>query len=293
MLRGVASLLQDSSSQVLSSAADLSSNSLALADNTSQTAANIEETSASIEELASMTARNAEHADTAKILARDARTSADNGATDMTELFAAMKDIQASSDDISRIIQTIDEIAFQTNLLALNAAVEAARAGEAGLGFAVVADEVRSLAQRSAQSARETSERIHRAVDQTNRGVLLAEKVSTGLQRIVTGNQELDQLAVEVATASAEQRKGIELLRNSTVQMDQMTQANAVNAQAAAEASDALREQANRMSSAVRMLREMVEGAQPAESAPTPSAPSTTTAPPPRLRAARAGVLAR
>ncbi len=260
VLRQVAAVLRDSSRQVSESADDVSRSSEALATNASRAAANIEETSASIEELAGMTARNVEHAETAKTLAREARTAADRGAADMAELNAAMREIRSSSDDIARIIKTIDEIAFQTNILALNAAVEAARAGEAGLGFAVVADEVRSLAQRSAKSARETGVRIDAAVTKTRQGVQLAERVSDGLQHIVQGNQRLDVLAAEVASASAEQRKGIELLRHAAVQMDEMTQGNAAHATAAAESTRDLRAEAECMSEAVRTLRQLVEG---------------------------------
>ncbi len=268
VLRQVASALRASSRQVQGSANEVSRSSEALADNASRAAATIEETSASIEELSSMTSRNVEHAETAKSLAREAHTSAERGAADMAELDEAMHEIRASNDDIARILKTIDEIAFQTNLLALNAAVEAARAGEAGLGFAVVADEVRALAQRSATSARETGERIQAAVNKTQRGVELAERVSAGLQQIVQGNERLDTLAAEVASASAEQGKGIELLRRSTLQMDEMTQGNAANATAAAESTRDLRSEASRLSEAVETLRQLVEGDGRAESEP-------------------------
>ena len=149
-----------------------------------------------------MTKRNAEHAAQANTLAQEARNAAEMGATDMQAMTTAMHEIKTSSDDIAKIIKTIDEIAFQTNILALNAAVEAARAGEAGAGFAVVADEVRTLAQRSAQSAKETANNIANAVTKTAQGVHISEKVAASLQEIVTKARQVNELVAEVATAS-------------------------------------------------------------------------------------------
>jgi methyl-accepting chemotaxis protein len=119
-------------------------------------------------------------------LAKQARQAAERGADDMQAMSQAMQGIKTSSDDIAKIIKTIDEIAFQTNILALNAAVEAARAGEAGMGFAVVADEVRSLAQRSAQAAKETAAKIEGAIAKTTQGVEINVKVAQALHDIVT-----------------------------------------------------------------------------------------------------------
>src|SRR5690606_32986476 len=115
-------------------------------------------------------------------------------AADMGAMGAAMREIQSSSDEIRKIIKTIDEIAFQTNILALNAAVEAARAGEAGMGFAVVADEVRALAQRSAQAAKETAAKIENAVTRTHQGVALTSKVEQALNEIVSNSRRVDEL---------------------------------------------------------------------------------------------------
>lgn len=260
VLRNIANDLQGSSSEVLGSANELAEASRKLANNAIDAAASIQETSSSLEELASMTARNAEHAQSAKELALRARSAAETGATDMVTLYEAIGDIEASSNDVVKIVQTIDEIAFQTNILALNAAVEAARAGESGLGFAVVADEVRSLAQRSAAAARETAARVQGAMTKTRLGVQLAEKVSGGLQEIVEGNQKLDDLAGEVASASAEQSKGIEMLRAAVFQMDQVTQGNAANAEDTAGSAGRLDQQASLLRKAVVDLLEVVDG---------------------------------
>jgi hypothetical protein len=159
-IKGVITNLAGTSVQLTASANQVASSSHSLAEGSGEQAASLEETSSSMEEMSSMTRKNADSAQRANEIAKQARTAADAGASDMQRMNAAMAAIKTSSTDIAKIIKTIDEIAFQTNILALNAAVEAARAGEAGMGFAVVADEVRNLAQRSAQAARETAAKI-------------------------------------------------------------------------------------------------------------------------------------
>ena len=182
-LRSLGHALGGGANQVTAAATQVSSSSQSLAQGASEQAASLEETSSSLEEMSGMTNRNAENATKANELARQARQAADTGASDMQAMSAAMNDIKTSSDDIAKIIKTIDEIAFQTNILALNAAVEAARAGEAGMGFAVVAEEVRNLAQRSAQAARETADKIEGAITKTGQGVQITEKVAKSLAR--------------------------------------------------------------------------------------------------------------
>jgi len=260
ILNRVASELNDGSNQVASAAGQVSTASQSLAEGSSEQAASIEETSASLEEMSSMTKRNAENAQKANDLAKQARSAADKGSTDMQTMSAAMEAIKVSSDDIAKIIKTIDEIAFQTNILALNAAVEAARAGEAGMGFAVVADEVRNLAQRSAQAAKETAAKIEGAITKTGQGVEISSKVVQTLNDIVTKVRQVDELITEVASASREQTQGITQINTAVGQMDKVTQSNAANAEESAAAAQELNGQAATMKQSVNELLQLVGG---------------------------------
>ncbi|HYG23625.1 MAG TPA: bacteriohemerythrin [Verrucomicrobiae bacterium] len=257
-LNGIVEALSQGSELTGNAAQQVSSSSQTLAEGASQQAAALEETSASLEELASMTRRNAENAHHASELARATRSGADTCATDMQAMSSAMEAIKTSSDDISKIIRTIDEIAFQTNILALNAAVEAARAGEAGMGFAVVADEVRNLAQRSAQAARETSSKIEGAISRTGQGVAISGKVVTALSGIVSQIREVDELVAEVSSASKEQTQGISQINAAVGEMDKVTQRNAASAEESAGAADQLHAQARMMHDSVADLRKLL-----------------------------------
>jgi methyl-accepting chemotaxis protein len=258
LLSRVATTLNDGSNQVASAAAQVSGNSQSLAEGASEQAASMEETGSSLEEMSSMTKRNADNSQKANELARETRSAAEKGAADMQNMIAAMDGIKTSSDEIAKIIKTIDEIAFQTNILALNAAVEAARAGEAGMGFAVVADEVRSLAQRCAQAAKETSAKIEGAIDKTGQGVEISGKVAKALEEIVGRIRQVDELVAEVATASREQSQGITQVNQAVSQMDKVTQSNAANAEESAAASEELNAQAESMKQAVVQLLALV-----------------------------------
>jgi methyl-accepting chemotaxis protein len=260
-LRNVAEALQDGASQVSSAAGQVSSSSQSLASGASQQAASLEETSASLEEMSSMTRRNSDNAGSAKVLAAQTRTAADTGATDMAEMSAAMADIKTSANGISKIIKTIDEIAFQTNILALNAAVEAARAGEAGMGFAVVADEVRSLAQRSAQAAKETAAKIEDSIHKSERGAQLSLKVADSLKEIVTKARQVDELVAEIAQATQEQSQGITQVNTAVTEMDKVMQSNAAGAEESASAAEELSAQSVALKEAVAELLKLV-GAQ-------------------------------
>jgi methyl-accepting chemotaxis protein len=260
VLRGISESLNDGSNQIASAAGQVSGSSQSLAEGASEQAASIEETGASLEEMSSMTKRNAENAQKANDLAKQARTAADKGAGDMQQMNTAMEAIKVSSNDIAKIIKTIDEIAFQTNILALNAAVEAARAGEAGMGFAVVADEVRNLAQRSATAAKETADKIEGAIGKTALGVEISSKVTAALNDIVTQIRQVDELIAEVAGASKEQTQGIGQINSAVGQMDKVTQGNAASAEECAAAAEELNAQAVTMTDSVNELLQLVGG---------------------------------
>ena len=257
-LAGAIASIDSTSVQSSAAAAEIAESSQALAQGASEQAASLEETSATLEEIASMTKRNAEHAGVAQSLAGETRQSADAAAEQMREMVRAMTDIKAASDNIAKIIKTIDEIAFQTNLLALNAAVEAARAGDAGAGFAVVAGEVRTLSQRAAQSARETGVIISDAIEKSNHGVQISEKVAGGLDGILEKVRKMDQLVGEIASGSREQSQGIAQVNTAITELDKVTQANAASAQESAGASAHLNAQAGHLKTAIQELTALV-----------------------------------
>ena len=282
-LRDMTGTLDDASSQVAAAAHQVSASSQSLAEGSSEQAASLEETGSSLEELSSMTRRNADSAQHAKHLSTETRSAAETGHNDMTEMRAAMDAIKTSSSDIAKIIKTIDEIAFQTNILALNAAVEAARAGEAGAGFAVVADEVRALAQRSANSAKETAGKIEVAIQSGENGVRISEKVAQSFGIIVDKARRVDELVGEIATASSEQNQGIGQINSAVGQMDKVTQANAGNAEETAAAAEELNAQSAMLRETVGQLRQLVGGgratppvgsARPSPASAKPAAPA-------------------
>ena len=253
--------LSEGSDQVAAASSQISSASQSLAEGASEQAASLEETSSSLEEIASMTKHNAENALSAKDLSSETRQAAETGAANMQEMNRAMADIQSASSNIAKIIKTIDEIAFQTNILALNAAVEAARAGEAGAGFAVVADEVRNLAQRSANAAKETAEKIEDSIAKSANGVAISGKVTESLTQIVTKARQVDELVADIATASREQSQGIDQVNTAVTQMDKVTQSNAAAAEESASASEELTAQADTLRELVADLQKLVTGA--------------------------------
>jgi len=257
-LKQIAVSLDKGAKQTSASAAQVSISSQSLAEGASAQAASLEETSASLEEMAAMTKHNADHALQAKDVSHRTSAAADTGVADMNAMKQAMDAIKASSNDISNIIKTIDEIAFQTNILALNAAVEAARAGEAGAGFAVVAEEVRSLALRSAQSAKETATKIEDSMKRSERGVEISERVAKSLGEIFERARQMDTLVAEIATASQEQTQGISQLNLAVSQMDKVTQSNAATAQETATAAEELTAQAIDLQKTTSELHDLV-----------------------------------
>lgn len=280
--RKIANVLSSGAEQVLNAATALTASSGRVAESANEQAASLEETSASLEQMASMTKRNSEHASVAKDLAVQTRKAADAGVNNMNQMREAMKEIKAASDNIARIVRSIDEVAFQTNILALNAAVEAARAGEAGAGFAVVADEVRNLAQRSALAARETATKIEDCIQKSDRGVHISETVAASLEQILTQATKMDELVAHITSASKEQSLGIEQVNMAVSQMDRVTQQNAGNAEQSATAAEQLSGEAKRMRETVETLRRVVGGggapAPSAETAATPERPAETKA---------------
>jgi len=201
-----------------------------------------------------------------------------------------MDAIKASSDDIAKIIKTIDEIAFQTNILALNAAVEAARAGVAGAGFAVVADEVRNLAQRSALSAKETATKIEEAITKSEYGVKISDKVAQSLHAIAEKTRKVDSIVGEIATASNEQTQGVHQVNLAIGQMDKVTQSNASSAEETASAAEELNAQALALRDTVTELGKLVGHVSASEGNPNETAERKTPAvrPAPGFRNTRA-----
>ncbi len=260
-VRQIADRLLNGSQQVAAAASQLSSQSQALAQGASEQAATLEETAASTEEIAGINRRNTASAAQAGEFAKLVEAAADRGSADMQKMASAVAAIEASSNDIAKIIQTIDEIAFQTNILALNAAVEAARAGEAGMGFAVVADEVRNLALRSAQAAKETTGKIESAAANTMSGVMLSAKVAESFQDIVQRVRQMVEVASHVSGASGKQSQDITQITSAMATMNQVTQATAANAEESAAAAQQLNAQAHAMQSSVTELLHLVGSA--------------------------------
>ena len=223
-------------------------------------ASNLEEVSSSLEEVTSMTRQNTENARRANGSATQAASAANDGAAAMLRMAAAIEKIRASSIETSKIVKTIDEIAFQTNLLALNAAVEAARAGDSGKGFAVVAEEVRNLAQRSAEAAKNTAALLEEAQKNADGGVKVSNDVNTVLSAILTAANEVRGLVSQVATASEQQTSGVTQINTSVSQMDRITQSNAANAEESASASEELSAQAMELNELVAALVGLVNG---------------------------------
>ncbi len=267
-IRALTTRLTNGAEHTASASSQVTSASQSMADGSSRQAAALEESSASLEEMAGMTRKNAENAQSAKALANQTRVAADAGSVDMKEMKTAMGAIQASSAEVSKIIKTIDEIAFQTNLLALNAAVEAARAGEAGLGFAVVAEEVRSLAQRSVLAARETAQKISDSTAKSEQGAKISEKVAKSLDEITAKARQVDELIAEIAVASQEQSQGIDQVSRAVSDMDRVTQANAATAEETSAAASELDNQTGQLKAVISELIQMVNGSASVDSTP-------------------------
>ncbi len=259
-VKAYAGLMDEGAETVYRSSDQLAAAGQTLADGASQQAAGMEEISASLEEINSMTKRNAENATHAAGIVHQTRSKFDEASQAMDGLQQSMVEISSASEETQKIIKTIDEIAFQTNLLSLNAAVEAARAGEAGAGFAVVADEVRSLAMRVAQAAGNTSEIIENIARKVNGGSQLVDQTTDSFAHLRQDNAKLSDLIGEIAEASKEQAIGVDQVASAILDMDQVVQRNAANAEETASAGEDLRAQSLRMREAVAGLVRLVEG---------------------------------
>ncbi|MEW6695633.1 MAG: methyl-accepting chemotaxis protein [Pseudomonadota bacterium] len=237
---------------------------------TESNAASLEQTAASMEELTATVKHNADSAQQASRLAASASEVAAAGGAVVQNVVQTMERITASSQRIEQIVAVIDSIAFQTNILALNAAVEAARAGEAGRGFAVVAGEVRSLAQRSADAAKEIKALIQGSVTEVRGGAELVAQAGARMGEIVQQVQQVTQLVNEISAASAEQSSGVAQVGEAVAQLDQNTQSNAALVEEIAAAARSLHQQAERLAEAVTVWRGGAGGAVAVRAVATP-----------------------
>jgi len=252
--------LKAGAEQVSAASGQVSASSQTLAEGATEQAASLEETSASMEEMSSMTRQNSDNAAQADSLMREALSIIQQADDCMTEMGRSMNDIAEASAETSKIIKTIDEIAFQTNLLALNAAVEAARAGEAGAGFAVVAEEVRNLAMRSTEAAKSTASLIEGTVAKVTSGKAIGEKATEAFHGVAESSSKVAALVGEIASASREQAQGFLQINQAITQMDTVTQQNSATAEESAAAAEELNAQAERMVGTVMELNTMVKG---------------------------------
>ncbi len=254
-LRGLVGEVRRSTDSIATAGSEIASGSQDLSSRTEQAASNLQQTASSVEQLTGTVRHSADSAAQANQLAASAAEVAQRGGSVVSQVVCTMDEINASSRKIADIIGTIDGIAFQTNILALNAAVEAARAGEQGRGFAVVAGEVRSLAQRSAEAAREIKALIGASVEKVDTGSRLVADAGSTMSEIVASVQRVSDIIGEISAAAGEQSQGIGQVNGAVTQLDQMTQQNAALVEQSAAAAESLKDQAARLASVVAGFR--------------------------------------
>ena len=254
-LRRLVGQVRSSTDSIGTASAEIATGNQDLSNRTEQTASNLQHAASSMEQLTGAVKQSADSARHANQLANSAAEVAARGGAVVSQVVATMDDINTSSKKIADIIGVIDSIAFQTNILALNAAVEAARAGEQGRGFAVVASEVRSLAQRSAEAAREIKSLIGASVDKVEGGSRLVADAGRTMNEIVGSVQRVSDIIGEITAAAAEQSDGIGQVNGSVSQLDQMTQQNAALVEQSAAAAESLKEQASALARVVGAFR--------------------------------------
>jgi methyl-accepting chemotaxis protein len=254
-LRTMVASVRESSESMLTASTEIAAGNQDLSSRTEQTAANLQDTASSMDQLSKTVEHSAESAHTANALADTASQRAEQGGQVVESVVAQMEDISAASRQISDIIGVIDGIAFQTNILALNAAVEAARAGEQGRGFAVVVGEVRSLAQRSANAAKEIKALISQSTERVEMGSQKVREAGTVMNEIVDAIRRVTQAMSEIAEATRQQSQGIGQVSQSVTQLDHMTQQNAALVEQSAAAADSLRQQALDLSNSVQRFQ--------------------------------------
>ncbi|OOZ38570.1 hypothetical protein BOW53_15015 [Solemya pervernicosa gill symbiont] len=254
-IESIVSQIRQMSESIQTATGEIAAGNTDLSARTEEQASSLEETASSMEEMTSTVKQNADNARQANQLAASARDQASEGGEVVGSAVNAMAEINTSSRKIADIISVIDEIAFQTNLLALNAAVEAARAGEQGRGFAVVAGEVRTLAQRSAEAAKEIKNLIEDSVSKVDQGSALVDQSGKTLEEIVTSVKKVTDIVSEIAAASSEQASGIDQINNAITQMDDVTQQNAALVEEAAAASKSMEDEAHGLASLVGQFK--------------------------------------
>jgi methyl-accepting chemotaxis protein len=254
-LRRLVGEVQSGSESISTASTQIATGNLDLSNRTEQTAGSLQQAASSLEELTGTVGQTAESARTANQLANAASTAAQRGGSVVSQVVSTMDEINTSSKKIADIIGTIDGIAFQTNILALNAAVEAARAGEQGRGFAVVASEVRSLAQRSAQAAREIKGLIQASVEKVEAGTRLVQDAGHAMGDIVGGVQRVTDVIGEISAATSEQNSGLRLVNEAVAGLEQMTQQNAALVEESAAAAESLNDQVKRLGGLVGAFR--------------------------------------